>query len=145
MRLNSITTVLCLLTLTVVLCCGKKDPPFSSYEPKTHQEQAIKDALLEFQAGVNQKKAERIADLLHQDAMLMVGRERQVISRSEYVKILPKRLEENPPIYLGRARMNVADETAEVRIYSTRGGSRYLIVFQMQFVKDKWYISSWKY
>ena len=145
MRFRFIITVLCLLTIIVLPGCGRKDPPFSTYEPKSPQEQAIKDALLEFQEGVNQKKPERIAGLLHQDAMLMVGRERHVLPRTEYVKILPKRLKENPPIYLGRARMNVAGEEAEVKVYSTRGGSRYLIVFQMRFVKDKWQIKSWKY
>ena len=136
--------LLFIITLTLILSCGQNEP-ITDYEPKSPQEQALKTILLEFQDGVNTRNSRKIENLIHENAAIMAGRERKVLSKPEYVKILPKRLAENPPVALGKPKMTVSGDKAEVKIYMTRGDYDGLVVFNMKMENDRWYILSWKY
>ena len=87
----------------------------------------------------------KVENLLHEKAMLMTGRDRKILSKAEYIKILPKRLADNPSISLGIPKMAVSGDLAEVRIYLTRGNYTGLVVYDMKMEKNKWYIKNWKY
>ena len=136
--------VVAALAITAMISCGRNEP-LANYNPKTQQEHALKRVLLDFQDGANRKDAEKIANLIHDNSSLMVGRDRKVISRAEYIKVLPKRLAENPSISLGRPKMKISGETAEVKIYMKRGNYNGLIVYNMRKDNSKWYIQSWQY
>ncbi len=117
----------------------------ADYEPKSPQEQAIKTVLLDFQEATNTKNHRKIENLIHERASIMIGRDRKILSKTAYVEILPKRLAENVSIALGKPKINVSGDNAEVKIYMTIGEYKLLIVYQMQFQKNKWYIQSWAY
>ena len=136
--------IVAVLAISAMISCGRNEP-LSNYEPKSPEEQALKKFFMEFQEGVNRKDADKIANLIHENAVLMVGRERKILARPEYVKILPKRLAENPPISLGKPKMKVAGNAAEVKIYMTRGDYNGLMVYNMKLEKDQWYILNWRY
>lgn len=129
---------------SAILSCGK-DTPLSAYEPNSTQEQELKATLLEFQDGVNSKNANKVKDLLSENASIMVGRERKILSKTEYAEILPQRLAENPAISFGKPKMTVSGDKAEVKIYVTRGGINSLVVYHMEFENNKWYIRRWEY
>ena len=133
-----------LIALTAILSCGQNEP-LANYEPKSPQEQALKSILLDFQDGVNTQNSEKIGNLIHEKASIMTGRERKILSREEYIKILPQRLAEYPPIALGRPKMDVSGDKAEVKIYMTRGDHNALIIYNMKLDNNKWYIQSWRY
>ncbi len=133
-----------IISISVMLSCGQNEP-LADYEPKTPQEQALKNTLLAFQEGVNTKNSRKIENLIHENAAVMTGRERKILSKPEYAKILPKRLAENPPVALGKPKMTVDGDKAEVKIYMTRGDYNGLVVFNMKMENDRWYILSWKY
>ena len=82
---------------------------------------------------------------IHEKASIMIGRERRVLSKAEYRKVLPKRLADNPPIALGKPKINISGHKAEVKIYLTRGSYNGLVVYNMRMENSKWYILSWKY
>ena len=130
--------------LTALLCCGQ-NTPLADYEPKSPQEQVLKNVLSDFQDGINTRNYRKIKNLIHEKALIMIGRDRNILSREEYVRILPKRLAENPSVALGQPKMTVSGDKAEVRIYMTRGDYNVLITFNMQLENDKWYIRSWEY
>jgi len=132
------------IVITVIASCGQNEP-LTNYEPKSPQEQALKSILLDFQGGVNTLDAKKIESLIHPKASLMTGRERKTFSKEEYVKILPKRLAGNPSIALGKPKMTVSGDKAEVRIYMTRGNYNGLVVYNMILEDNKWYIQGWKY
>ena len=132
------------LAITTVLSCDQNEP-IANYEPKSPQEQALKSILLDFQDGVNTLDADKIGNLIHENASIMTGRERKIHSKTEYMKILPQRLKEYPPIALGKPKISVSGDKAEVKIYMTRGNYNGLIVYNMTFDNNKWYIQSWKY
>ena len=132
------------IVITVIASCGQNEP-LTNYEPKSPQEQALKSFLLDFQDGVNTLDAKKIETLIHPKASLMTGRERKTLSKEEYVKILPKRLAGNPSIALGKPKMTVSGDKAEVKIYMTRGNYNGLVVYNMILEDNKWYIQGWKY
>jgi hypothetical protein len=139
--LNYIITA---IAITAMISCGRNEP-LANYHPKSQQEQALKSVLLEFQDGANRKDAKIVANLIHENASVMIGRDRKVLSKAEYIKILPDRLAENPPISLGKPRMKISGETAEVKIYMTRGDYNGLIIYDMKLENNYWYIHSWRY
>jgi hypothetical protein len=132
------------IAVTAILSCGQNEP-LANYEVKSPQEQALKSILLDFQDGVNTLDSDKIKNLIHERASIMTGRDRKIISRAEYIKILPQRLVENPPIALGNPKMTVSGDKAEVKIYMTRGNYNGLIVYNMKLDNNKWYIQSWRY
>ena len=133
-----------IIALTAVWSCGAKEP-LSDYEPKTPQEKTLKGVLMDFQDGVNTKNAGKLGNLIHEKAALMVGRQRKILSKAEYVKILPRRLDENPPVALSKPKMMISGDKAEVRVYMTRGNYSGLMVFHMLRERDRWYINSWEF
>ena len=127
-----------------LLACGRNEP-LASYEPKSPQEAALKHVLMDFQNGVNSRDAAKVEGLIHEEAFIMIGSERKVVSKAAYRKILPKRLADNPPIALGKPKIRVTGDTAIVKIYLTRGSFNGLIVYNMRLENSQWYIHSWKY
>ena len=132
------------MVITAMLSCGQNEP-LTDYEPKSPQEQALKNIMLDFQNGVNTKDSKKIENLIHENAAIMTGRDRQIISKADYIKILPIRLAENPPIALGKPKMTVSGDKAEVKMYMARGDYNGLVVFNMKLENTKWYIQGWKY
>ena len=132
------------IAITAILSCGQNEP-LTNYEPKSTQEQALKGILLDFEDGVNTRDSKKIGNLIHEKASMMTGRERKILSRVEYIKVLPKRLAENPPIALGKPKITISGDKAEVKIYMARGDFNSLVVFNMKLENNKWYIQGWKY
>jgi len=143
-RLTSSTILFLTCVSAAVLSCGQ-DTPLADYEATSLQEQKLKKTLLEFQDGVNLKDSDKIKNLLSEDASIMVGRERKILSKKEYAGILPDRLAENSSISFGKPKMTVTGDQAEVKIYVDRGDSNFLVVYDLRFENDKWYIRGWSY
>ena len=132
------------ILITAMLSCGRNEP-LSTYVPKSPQEQVLKSIFLDLQEGVNTRDANKIENLIHEKASLMTGRDRKILSKAEYIKILPARLAGNASISLGILKMTVAGDKAEVKIYLTLGNFDGLIVYNMKQENNKWFIQSWKY
>ena len=132
------------IVITVIASCGQNEP-LANFEPESPQEHALKSVLLDFQDGVNSLDSKKIGNLIHEKASLMIGRERKILSKKEYIDILPERFAENSPIALGIPKIKVSGDEAEVRIYMTRGSYNSLVVFKMEFENNNWYIQGWKY
>jgi hypothetical protein len=142
--MKNLLHVLIAIVLSTTLSCGQ-DTPLAEFNPNSQQEEALKILLLNLQDGINRKDSNKIADLLHENASIMIGRNREIVSKAEYIKILPQRLAESPTFAFGKPKISVSDTKAEVNIYIVRGNIRFLITYDMQFDNNKWYIKSWKY
>ncbi len=132
------------MLLVFLVSCGQNEP-LTNYTPKSAQEQALKQVLLTFEESVEKKESQKLAELLHATASVMVGRERQMLGKNAYIKILSERLHDNPPVSLGRPRMKIDGNKAEVKIYMQRGSNNTLVVFDFIREDRRWYIQSWKY
>ena len=128
----------------VMISCGT-DTPLGEYRPASKEEAAVKSLLLGFQDGVNRRNFEKVGDLIHDDAVLMLGRERNMVSKSDYIKMLPQRLADRPLISLGRPKMDLKGNTADVRIYIRRGNARFLVTYHLKRDENRWKINGWTY
>ena len=140
---NAVLLGVLLLSITIISC--GTDTPLAEYPPTTDQEAAVKGVLLGFEDGVNRREVKKVAGLIHEDAILMLGRERHQLSKSDYLKILSQRLADQPPIFLGRPKMTLSGNTADVRIYMIRGDARMLVTFHLMRDDHLWAISGWTY
>jgi hypothetical protein len=132
------------IAIAHLVACGQNEP-LAIYQPKSAQEQALKSVLLAFENGVKNQDSQKIADLLHATASVMVGRERQMLNRNAYLKILPERLRDSPAASMGKPKMDIKGDQAEVKIYMKRGNNNTLVVFNFIREVNKWYIQSWQY
>jgi hypothetical protein len=137
--------LLALLLLSITITSCDTDTPLAEYRPCSDQEVAIKNVLLGFEDGVNRRDVKKVAGLIREDATLMLGRERRPISKPDYLKILPQRLADQPPIALGRPKMALSGNEADVRIYMKRGEARVLVTFHLTRVDHRWTINGWDY
>ncbi len=119
--------------------------PLEEFEPGSQDEKALKMLLIDFKSAVNKKNTQAIADLLHENARIMMGRERKIYTKKGYLEILPRRFAANRTIKLSVPRISTRGSRAEARVYMWLGGARYLISYDMVFYNGKWYISGWKY
>jgi len=132
------------LLVGVIMACGT-DTPLADYIPASVQESALKKVLLDFQDSANSRDSVKLAGLIHENATLMVDRERKLLPKADYVRILPKRLADNPPLALGKPKMELSGNTADVSIYMSRGDARFLMTFQFRYDDRRWTISGWTY
>jgi hypothetical protein len=116
-----------------------------NYQPESPAQKALKGVLLEFQEGINSKNEHQIGRLLHTNAELMVGRNRQLLSKKEYIQILPQRLVGNPTVRLSTPKIRISGNKAIAKIYMWRGNSKFLMVIHMLFDNYKWLITGWDY
>ena len=91
-RANTKSALLLGMLICAIMSCGT-DTPLGEYISSSDQEAAVKSVLLDFQDGVNRRDAKKVAGLIHEDAVLMLGRERRRHSKYDYIKILPQRLD----------------------------------------------------
>jgi len=136
-------TVLAIILSTMLSC--ERNTPLVNYEPKSSQEQALKDVLLHFQEAVSNKDSKKVLSLIHEKASVMIGNDLKLLSKMEYAKILPERLAENSYIALGKPQMTVSGDKAEIKIYMTRGDNNFLMIYNMKLENNTWYILSWEY
>ena len=93
-----------LVLFVTIISCGT-DTPLGEYVPSSDQEAAVKAVLLDFQVAVNLRDADKVADVIHENATLILGRERKPHTKSDYIKILPRRLADQPPLRVGRVNL----------------------------------------
>jgi len=86
------------------------------YKPKSSEEEAIKMSLLAFESAWNKHDQQGVLNLLHENAQLMTGREKSLLSKKEYVSILPKRMTDFPTTKLYEPTISVAGDKASVKI-----------------------------
>ena len=116
-----------------------------NYQPESPTQKALKEVLLQFQEGINSKNEHQIGRLLHTNAELMVGRNRQLLSRNEYIQILSQRLTGSPTVRLSTPKIRISGDKATAKIYMWRGNSKFLMVIHMLFDNYKWLITGWDY
>ena len=133
------------LILPIFMILSAQNSLLEDYKPESSTQEALKEVLMEFQEGINNKNEYLLGKLLHANAELMVGRNRKLLSKKEYIQILPQRLMESPTVKLSKPKIMTAGKNAIVKIYMWRGNSKILVVFHMLFENYKWLITGWEY
>jgi ketosteroid isomerase-like protein len=120
-------------------------PTLKEYQPQSAEEEQIKALLVDWQDSWNNKDQERVLAILHDNAKLMYGRERIVVTKQEYARLLPDRMKKNPTILLRAPKIKLTGDKAEIKVSSTIRGR--MVDWAMHAVRQdgRWYLMSWEY
>jgi hypothetical protein len=114
------------------------------YQPKSSEEEAIKMTLVAFESAWNKYDWQHVLSLLHENAQLMTGGEKRIVSKKEYAAILRKRMELfHAKLY--EPTISVTGDNASVKLRFDTGQSINQFTFQMIRVNNKWLIIRWEY
>jgi len=140
MKLSSILAALFLISLASLIGCDSGS--FHDYKAKTTDEEEIKITLTKYFEAWNNKDADGVLSLIHEDAQMMVGAERSVLSKKQFTDRLPERFKNSPKFKEGSPKMNVMGREATVTIpmKSTIYNLQYVVKLAKE--NDKWYIMS---
>jgi len=86
------------------------------YEPKSQDEVEIKALLVDMETKWKNLDKPGYLALMSDDAKIMYGRERKIVSKAEYAKLLPERMKELGPMKFGTPEINVTGDTATVKL-----------------------------
>jgi len=115
------------------------------YKPKSSEEEAIKISLLAFESTWNKHDQQGFLNLLHENAQLMTGREKSMVSKKEYVSLLPKRMADFPTTKLYEPTISFAGDKASVKLLVDMGQYQNQFTFHMIRENNKWFIMRWEY
>ena len=115
------------------------------YKPKSSDEEAIKMTLVAFESLWNKHDALGVLNLLHENAQLMTGMDRSIVSKKEYAVILPGRIKELSPTKIYELTISVTGDKASVKFRSATGQFQNQFTFHMIRENNKWFIMKWEY
>jgi len=95
---------------------GGRDVPSLEARPISPDEEAIKAILKNIENAWNKKDTDGIIAFYHQKARIMTGKNRDIVSREHYRKILPDRFETVKSLYFGVSRMKIVGDQAIVKV-----------------------------
>jgi ketosteroid isomerase-like protein len=117
-----------------------------SSEAISSDEEEIKAVLASYEEAWNKKDAGGVIAVYHQDAKVMTGREKRIVSKDEYLDILPERFKLGS-MKLGKPSIKIKGDNAKVRVKMKLSGSHRTTrtTFSMTRESDKWLITKQTY
>ena len=118
----------------------------SKSENVSQDQKEVMAFLDELQQKWNSKDQAGFLALWHENSRIMYARERIVVSKQEFVDILPKRMEISPVMKLNIIDVKVTGNSAVAKT-SGRPNPSALIKQDMKLVRENgnWYLMSWDY
>ncbi|RJR44571.1 MAG: nuclear transport factor 2 family protein [Desulfobacteraceae bacterium] len=112
------------------------------YKPVNAEEAAVISVIIAFEESFNQADAKKMSSILADEAKMMHGWNKQILTKEEYKKILPQRIKEmgvvtfsNPRIEINQGEATVwADYKSRVAVLNYS--------FKLKKMGDKWLIMS---
>lgn len=118
---------------------------FKDYKPKTAAEEEIMTTLNTYFDSWSNHDADGVLSVIHEDAKLMTGRERNVLDKKQFAEYLPNRFKTASDIRKGSPKMSVRGDEATVTV--PFNGPDWQLSWVVKLVKEngKWFILSTKY
>ena len=121
--------------------------PSLEARPVSPDEEAIKAILKDYEDAWNKKDADGVIAFYHQKAIVMTGKNRDIVSRKHYRKILPDKFKTAKSLYFGVSRMKIVGDKAKVKVKMRMTGFDSSIVVSYAMVRQngKWLIVKTRY
>ncbi|NIO19968.1 MAG: DUF4440 domain-containing protein [Candidatus Aenigmarchaeota archaeon] len=118
---------------------------FSSMAISSDEEE-IKAVLASYMEAWNKKDARGVIAVYHQDAKIMTGKEKKIVSKDKYLEILPERFNLGS-MKLGKPSIKIKGDNAKVRVKMNLSGFRRTTrtTFSMIRESDRWFITKQTY
>jgi uncharacterized protein (TIGR02246 family) len=117
-----------------------------SSEAISSDEEEIKAVLAPYEEAWNKKDARGVIAVYHQDAKIMTGGEKRIVSKDEYLNILLERFKLGS-MKLVNPSIKIKGDNAKVRVKTKLSGSHRTtrMIFSMTRESDKWVITKQTY
>ena len=129
----------------LALLMGCADATLQNYKADSEDEAAIQAVLQHFQDAINSRDARAAEALLHENLKGMVGRNRKIIGKSDYLKTFAERMEGRPITVFGPPNFTFAGARASVNLMKKTGGVETSLTFELVREHGRWLILSWRY
>lgn len=117
---------------------------FKDYKPKSKDEAEIMNVLLVFGEAEDKEDVQKVAPLLHDNFKGMVGKERKMVTKEEYLEHLTKQSAE--ATFAGAPQMRISGNKADVKVPISVGTQWYgTMVLHLTKENNKWLITGWEY
>ncbi len=140
---KAITIFIFLFVAQLFIGCGK--PLLDEFEPRSPTESAVKETLIVLQDAFKNKNIQGVLDIIHPSAKLIIGKERMVLSKAEYAKILPDRIDDFPDFEMSVPKVKIKGDEISAKVYFIRSNSDFLITYYMICEKQNCKITRWEY
>ncbi|RLB27964.1 MAG: hypothetical protein DRH11_17915 [Deltaproteobacteria bacterium] len=108
-------------------------------------EQLIKQTLLGFAKAWNDKNANGVIAFYHEDAQIMTGADRRMVTRKQYLNIIPDRCRRFGKIKFGKPKIEIKDNKAKVNVKASFKRVSANFTFYMVLQDDRWVIMVQEY
>lgn len=115
------------------------------YKPASQEEASIIAVLMLHNESWNRKDGETFLSLFADEARIMYGRERIVVSKAEYAKIMPERMKVYRRIETFNPKIKIEGDMATVHVDMQLDTFSQPFVFKLRKIGDKWLIVETSY
>jgi len=132
--------IICLLTtLAFIYSTSLLSAEDSNYKS------GIKSALADYEKAWNDKDADGVIAIYHDDAQIMTGREKKIVTKEKYKSIIPDRRSRFGKIRFGETKIDLKDNKAKVNVPAEFKKIKVDYTFYMVQKDDKWLIMVQEY
>ena len=133
--------------LAIVLCSACQRP--LANQDLSSPEQAVVTSAKEFKQIYNSHDKEKMANLISQDASLLIGRDnsKHIVTKEEYLNHFPERWDDYPKFSnkFSSIDFNSSKDRATLHTYISIGGKRINIDWEFSRENGKWLLSGYNY
>jgi hypothetical protein len=131
--------------LGMLLLAGCSEATLQNYRTQNAEESQIKDLLARFQDALNTGDPRLAGELVHRNLKAMIGPNRKIVSREEYLESFSARMAGRPLSVFVTPEITLAGQRADVRLTMTTGTGKTPMVFQLVREDGRWLILGWQY
>jgi len=129
--------MLCIcIVLLAIAGCVTSEKQVKSESP---DEIAIRELVQSLEEAWNAGDKDIYLSFWHEQGKIKVGRERKVMSKSEYAKLLPDRMQNNP-LTLSNPKIKVNGDKATAKMKLDTGGNSFPFSLNLVRENDQWLV-----
>lgn len=132
------------LALSILVCVFVISSPIEA-ENVSDAEESIKQTLSGYEKAWNKKDTKAVIAFYHDDADIMTGADRRIVSKKEYEKILAKRIRKFGKIKFDVPEITVSGDKAKVKVKVAFKRLHFNFTFYMVLQDNRWLIMVQEY
>jgi hypothetical protein len=137
--------ILCLLMMLVWISLTSCAVTSKDYELTNREELSIISVLIAFEESYNKKHQDKFLSLIADEAQIMWGKERNIVSKAEFTKILPEGFEAISTIRISRPKIKIDGNIATVQAEWQANSFYTQSLFKLKKFRWKWLILAISY
>lgn len=116
-------------------------------EPISAEEKELKTFLADYEEAWNKEDVNAIMAFYHDNAKIMTGRNRSIVSRAKYTDIMPGKLKQAGSMKFGKPKIKITENRAKVKVTAelSRMSRDVRFCFYMVRENGRWLITKTEY